>query len=482
MTTQRSAAPTDDRHRPRYHFQPPSNWMNDPNGFSQWGASYHLFYQYNPNGAFHGSIHWGHAVSEDLVHWRHLPIALAPTPNGPDEGGCWSGCAVDNDGVATLVYTGDRDDTQRPCIATSRDGLLTWEKYPGNPIIRETPPGLELEGFRDHSIWRDAGQWHQLIGAGIRGQGGTALLYRSDDMYTWEYLHPLLVGDRTRTEPIWTGEMWECPDFFALDGQHAMTISVWAKSTLYGTAALVGTYQDLHFTPHLEHKLDYGDRYFYAAQTLRDSQGRRIIIAWVQEGRSDEAQRAAGWAGLMSLPRVLSLGPDGQLCANPVPEVAALRGTQTQLAAQDVPAGETLLVPHVAGDALELEVTLQPAERGNCGVVVRRSPDGTEQTRIVYDAARTELRVERDRSSQDDTTEHSAHVAPLTLAADEPLQLRIFVDCSVLEVFANQRVCITSRIYPTRDDSTGVALVAEQQSARLVSLRAWQMQPIAELA
>src|SRR5438270_14066279 len=97
-----------DPHRPRYHFLPPSNWMNDPNGLIQWNGAYHLFYQYNPFAPVWGSIHWGHAVSADLVHWRDLPIALAPTPGSADEFGVFSGCAFDNDGAATILYTGVR--------------------------------------------------------------------------------------------------------------------------------------------------------------------------------------------------------------------------------------------------------------------------------------------------------------------------------------------------------------------------------------
>ena len=120
---------TGDRHRPSYHFLPPANWMNDPNGFIQWGSTYHLFYQYNPAAAVHDSIHWGHAASEDLVHWRHLPIALTPTPGGPDADGCWSGSAVDDNGTPTIIYTGASGQHQRACLATSSDDLQRIVKY-----------------------------------------------------------------------------------------------------------------------------------------------------------------------------------------------------------------------------------------------------------------------------------------------------------------------------------------------------------------
>ena len=116
--------------------------------------TFHLFYQHNPNGPSWGTMHWGHAVSEDLVHWTHLPIALAPAPGGPDQAGCFSGCAVDDDGIPTLVYTGVHP--QRQCIATSVDDLLTWEKYAGNPVIAAPPEDLDVVGFRDPCVWQES--------------------------------------------------------------------------------------------------------------------------------------------------------------------------------------------------------------------------------------------------------------------------------------------------------------------------------------
>lgn len=141
-------------------------------------------------------------MSEDLVYWRDLPVALTPTPGGPDEDGCYSGCAVDHEGVPTLIYTGVRGKDQRPCVPTSRDGLITWEKHPKNPVIRNPPADLDLVGFRDHAVWNEDGVWYQLIGSGIKDVGGTVLLYRSYDLVNWEYLRPLLVGDKAETEPF----------------------------------------------------------------------------------------------------------------------------------------------------------------------------------------------------------------------------------------------------------------------------------------
>src|ERR1051325_4638830 len=156
-----------DPHRPRYHFLPPSNWMNDPNGLIQWRGRYHMFYQYNPYAAVWGNISWGHAVSDDLVHWEDLPVALTPDADGVDANGCYSGIAVDNNGVPTIVYTGVRGPNELACIATGDDELISWQKYPGNPVIQSTPPGIDLVAYRDHSVWREDGMWYQVVGAGI---------------------------------------------------------------------------------------------------------------------------------------------------------------------------------------------------------------------------------------------------------------------------------------------------------------------------
>jgi beta-fructofuranosidase len=480
------AGPANDPQRPRYHFLPPANWMNDPNGLIQWGTTYHLFYQYNPNGPFHGTIHWGHAASENLVHWRHLPIALTPTPGGADSDGCWSGCALNDDGIPTLLYSGQRNSAQRACLATSGDGLLTWQKYPGNPVIAEPPPDLDLVAFRDHSVWHENGTWYQLIGSGIRGQGGAALLYRSANLRDWEYLHPLLVGDIQRHAPVWTGAMWECVDFFQLGGQHVLIVSVWEKGDergdrLHYSVAMVGQYHDHRLVPEVEHKLDYGDKHFYAPQSFSDNQGRRIVFGWAIEGRNLEAQRKAGWSGVMSLPRELVLGSNKQVCMRPVPELLTLRAQHRSYSSTALPADQPLILPEVVGDTLELQADLVPTRGSRCGLAVRRAPDEAEQTIILYDSALQQLIVDRRWSSLAPDVDRSMHVAPLALANGEPLRLRVFLDCSILEVFANEQVCITSRIYPTRPDSTTVALLAEGGGAYLNVLDAWHLHSIWEI-
>lgn len=466
-----------DRHRPRYHFLPPANWMNDPNGLMHWRGEYHLFYQHNPHAAVWGPMHWGHAVSTDLVHWTHLPIALAPTPDSPDQDGCWSGCAVDNDGLPTLIYTGVRGAAQLPCLATSTDGLRTWRKYPGNPVVPAPPPGLDLVQYRDPYVWREADGWYMLVGSGIAGRGGTALLYRSANLLRWDYLSPIYTGDCQRQEPVWTGSMWECPQLCPLGDKHLLVVSVWHDRQLHHAAYATGVFTNGRFTPETEGLLDYGSS-FYAPQSLLDERGRRIIWGWLREGRDQDAMRAAGWSGVLSLPHILSPGPGGTVGVTPAPELAVLRGERTHLTALDVTPASEIVLPNVRGDCLEIAAEFRPGSASVFGLSLRRSPDGAEQTRIVYDRAAQRLALDTTQASLDPSVTRQVRYAPCPLAAGEPLRLRVFVDCSVLELFANDHGCLTERIYPTRPDSLGVALYAHGGTAQLLSLESWPLRSI----
>jgi beta-fructofuranosidase len=457
-----------DPQRPSYHFLPPSNWMNDPNGISQWDGQYHLFYQYNPLAARWGAIHWGHAVSDDLVHWADLPIALSPTPGGPDADGCWSGCIFDNGGVPTMLYTGLRDRKQRPCLATSDDGLLTWHKYPANPVIADPPTAVDQGDFRDHCVWQEDGIWYQVIGGKIDGVGGAALLYRSRDLIEWEYLNPLCVGDQAET-----GTIWECPDFFRLGDKHVLLISpIPLRKTLY----LIGTYADHRFTSERAGILDAGGHY-YAPQSMRDAQGRRLIWGWVWEGRDEPAQLAAGWAGVMSLPRVLTLLPDGMLGSAPAPELELLRERHWSWRDLQLAPGAPHMLAGLQSAALEISAEFAPNHATAFGIDVRCSADGSERTRIIYDRVRQQLEIDRSQSSANAADQHDVHSDTLALHDGEALTLRVFVDHSVIEVFANGRLCLTSRVYPSAT-SLGVALFAQGGGVDVPAIDAWNMRSI----
>lgn len=212
--------------RPRFHFVSPAGWLNDPNGVSQWNGTYHLFYQYNPEGAFHHRIQWGHATSTDLVRWTDQPVALEPSA-GPDADGCWSGVLVNDGGTPTLVYSGRLGEQELPCVAVGSADLLSWSKIPQNPVIAAPPAGVDITAYRDHCVWREGSIWRQLVGSGIRGRGGTAFLYESRDLRSWEYVGPLFIGDASQGDPAetdWTGTMWECVDLFRAGGGSLGTV------------------------------------------------------------------------------------------------------------------------------------------------------------------------------------------------------------------------------------------------------------------
>jgi beta-fructofuranosidase len=463
-----------DPHRPIYHYLPPANWLNDPNGLIHWNGQYHIFYQYNPHEALHANMHWGHAVSADLVHWEHLPIALTPTPGSPDEDGCWSGCAVDDNGVPTLIYSGHRDGAERACLATSHDELRTWEKYAGNPVIPSPPPELDLVAFRDHCVWKEEDSWYQIIGAGISGVGGTALLYTSRDLRQWQYLHPICVGDKDQTDPLWTGSMWECPDLFSLGNKHVLIVSVWDNRHIYYPIYFVGDYAAHTFSPEPPHKLDFGAS-FYAPQSLRDAQGRRLMWGWLREGRDVQVQRTAGWSGVMSLPRVLTMRADGMLSVEPAPELTTLRGKHTRWTDIDLASTSSNVLGDVQGDTLEIIAEFDPGDATEFGITVRCSPDGAEQTQISYDRIGQRLAVDPQRSSLGDHLYREVQSGPLDLASEEPLKLHIFLDRSVVEIFANSRACLTSRIYPSRADSLGIDLFARSGTVKLRAMDIWEM-------
>ncbi len=455
----------DDPHRPQYHFLPPSNWMNDPNGVIQWGDKFHLFYQHNPNRAIWGDMHWGHAVSTDLVHWEDWPIALAPTPGGPDESGCYSGCAVDDNGVPTIMYTGTRgtdNEVQTQCLATSHDGLRTWEKYTHNPVIAASP--RNDRDFRDPFVWQQGDSWYCVIGSTMPPARGAALLYKSADLIHWDYLHPLLVGNTEQH-----GSVWECPNFFRLGDQYILLVSVIRHAGVYYFS---GDYVNQHFIPRTEGWF-HPNGICFAPLTMLDSNGRRLLWGWLREERSIEAQDAAGWAGVQSLPMVLTGVRQGKINVQPAPELQVLRQPEPLKVDSVTFSGNHRL--DVTGDMLEIDARFSAAD--GVGLTVRLAPDGSEATHIYYEMGKLVIDRREACANNVDAVVCDLSTTELLLSPFEPLHLRVFVDHSVLEVYANGRAYMASRIYPSRTDSLGVALHSRAE-AHLQALTVWQMRSI----
>ena len=270
-----------DQERPEFHLSPRVGWMNDPNGFSYYKDKFHLYYQYYPYDSQWGPMHWGHVVSDDLLHWEYLPSAIAPDMPY-DYVGCFSGSAIElPDGKQLFMYTGVRKevqpgggvrDIQTQCLATG-DGM-DYEKDPRNPIltVEDMPENSSPFDFRDPKMWKCEDGSYRCVTVNDRadGTGGRILLYRSEDGYDWKFESIMLSNDGR------FGKMWECPDFFTLDGKDVVLVSpqdMLPKDFEYhngdGTLCLIGKFDETTktFIPESDQAVDYGID-FYAMQTV----------------------------------------------------------------------------------------------------------------------------------------------------------------------------------------------------------------------
>ncbi len=444
-------------HRLGYHFMAPAGWMNDPNGLIYWRGTHHVFYQHNPYDAHWGAMHWGHAVSADLVRYEHQPVAMAPREPYELPNGCFSGSAVDDDGTLTLIYTGagHQPIRQTQCIATSTDGLH-FEKFDGNPVIPAPPAQGNAGDFRDPKVWRHDGEWWMVVGS-RDGDLGNVLLYRSGDLRAWEFVSVVCQSDGTQ------GTMWECPDLIPLGdpsgGPHALVISPCGVEPRK-SVTMVGEfdYATGRFTPERQMDTDWGPG-FYAPQSFVDAQGRRVMFGWMTATWGTSPGRAYGWAGALTLPRLMTVGPDGMPRFTPLPELESLRA-------------EWLDPDAVAGNCLEIVAEFEAGTGGEFGLSVLRSADGAQETRVVYDESAGTLTIDYGRSG---AAESGRRSAPLPVRAGERLRLHVFVDRSSVEVFAdNGRAVLSARVFPD-PASTGVALIGRE---RLASLEAWRLASI----
>lgn len=471
-----------DPHRPRYHIVAPEGCCApfDPNGALYWKGRYHLMTIVQTD---EGHC-WAHQSSADLVHWRHHPLALEP--GGVDSGIFSGGAFIDRDGVPTITYWG-LGEKAGICLATSTDDELEhWTKHPANPVIHQTEMGYTVRpdnepiGVADPSaIWMRDGRYYMLTGNlpvlrayGLEGdmdehKGDTTYLFVSDDLAHWEYLHRFYTSSRAWTR---ADEDDMCPDFFPLGDRHMLLFI----SHNLGCQYYIGRYENDRFTPETHGRMTWVDNAFFAPESLRDGKGRRIMWAWIFDGRDKATREASGWSGTLSLPRVLWLSEDHQLRMAPPKELALLRHNPRSRKNVAVPADDMLPLDEMAGNGIELEIEMSAKDAARYGVVVCRAPDDAERTVIYYDAKAKALCVDTTGSSLGEGPK-SVEAGPLELAEGEPLRLRVFVDRSVIEVFANDRQAVMRRVYPTRADSVGVALFSESGPALARAVRAWDM-------
>lgn len=298
------------RLRPLLHFTAEKGWINDPNGLIFFNGEYHLFYQYNPYSTVWSSMHWGHATSPDLLHWKALPIALAPTmPYDKDpDGGCFSGSAIEKDGRLYLIYTGsihkDGKLEQTQNIAWSDDGI-NFTRYEANPVIRR--PENASRDFRDPKVFLHEGTYYAVIGGSIDGDG-KVFLYESNDILSWRYKGIVFSSNGKH------GQMLECPDFFRLDDKWVLTFSPMMSPDMKKCVYLTGDmdFNNCRFTACCYDDMDKGFD-FYAPQSFLDKDGNRILIAWMNRwlwmpfGEDWGPTEQEGWRGALSLPRRIQM-------------------------------------------------------------------------------------------------------------------------------------------------------------------------------
>lgn len=459
---------------PAYHVAPPYGWMNDPHPVYFKGA-YHLFYQFsylrdNPYGRTGLQLGqrprrtWGHVMSTDLVHWKHMPIALKPEEHGrPGDPHVFSGMVVDNGGTGTVLYTINNIDIW---MATSPDkDLAGFTAYAGNPVVKGPPPGLAISGqMRDPWVWKEGKEWCMIIGSGLAGGKGPVIpLYKSTDLVNWRYLHPLYRADSSQFDLLGDAAFCECPAFFPLGNKWVL---VFSDKTTY----LTGRWEGQRFIPERRGRLDWGEDTtlvktggIYVPEFALDALGRRIMWGWTggwSKVRSDGPELVkAGWSGAQTLPRVLTLNKEGLLEFEPAEELKALRKDHHQFSSITLTADSSRVLEGVQGMQLEIGVVIKPGTSRNFGIELL---DVQEETKIFYDAEKKSLC-------------YNGICVPLPLSRNENLELRLFIDGKLLEIYANKKVVLTEELKPAGTGGYRVKLSARNGRAYVLQADTWKM-------
>ncbi|HJB45794.1 MAG TPA: glycoside hydrolase family 32 protein [Candidatus Mediterraneibacter surreyensis] len=460
-----------DEPRPAFHLSTRVGWLNDPNGFSYYNGEYHLFYQYHPYNSHWGPMHWGHAVSSDLLHWKYLPAALAPDTDY-DRDGCFSGSAVSlDDGRQMLMYTGVVKETQpdgstrevqRQCIAIG-DGT-DYVKYPGNPVLDENdlPEGGSRFDFRDPKIWRAPdGTFRCVAGNCTPDKDGRILLFSSEDGLKWKF-EKTLISNNGRF-----GRMWECPDFFELDGKQVLLVSpqdMLPQGFEYhngnGTVCIIGNY-DNETDTFIEEKnqaIDYGID-FYAPQTVVAPDGRRIMIGWMQNWDTCNLHSPERpWFGQMSLPRELSV-KNGRLIQKPVRELEQMRTNKVSY--ENVEVSDVIRLDGMKGRRIDMELTLRPAEGEELyrKFAVRFAQNDTCHTAVSFRPHESILKVDRKFSGSRRAIIHQRR--SLVNSENGRITMRIILDNFSVEIFVNNGEHVLSATLYTDLSADGILFYAD---------------------
>lgn len=458
--------------RPLYHVTGGSGWINDPNGFSYYKDEYHLFYQYHPYSNEWGPMHWGHVTSKDLLTWNRLPAAMAPDEEY-DDAGCFSGSALElEDGRHLLMYTGvekAKDGTrnengepvtyQTQCLAVG-DGC-EYKKYEHNPVISGDmiPEGGSRIDFRDPKIWKEEdGYFYSVVADKTADENSEILLYRSKDAFQWEFVNVL---DRSDEK---LGKMWECPDFYEVDGKQVLVVSPIemqpeklkfhaGNSVIY----LTGKYnKETHeFEREDVQPMDSGID-FYAPQSMQTPDGRRVMIAWMQAwSNSKFVPNGVKYFGQMTVPREINYR-NGKLIQQPVREIEDHR--ENQALYQNVEISEETSLDGVQGRVLDMTVKLKMTDSLK-RFVIKMAADEEHESFIIYDTEREVLTIDRSRSGYLYDILHSRDIQ--VSPQNGEVTLRILMDRFSVEIFINDGSQTASMVLFTPQDADKITFRAE---------------------
>lgn len=439
---------TNKRYRLKYHVSTPGGWMNDPNGFSYFKGYYHLFYQYHPYSAQKGPMHWGHCRSQDLVHWEQLPIALTPDDK---YNACFSGSAIEKDGRLYLIYTGHQyydlnDHTQfseTQNIAYSDDGIH-FKKYAHNPVIA-VPPKDNTQHFRDPKVWRHGKYYYMVLGSQAVTGVGRVLIYRSQNLFDWEYLGPIAQA----TAAVQEGSMWECPDLFTLNDHDILLCS--PQGIEPAGQRFLNRYQTGYFVGQMDYQhnrfnrnsatlteLDHGHD-FYAAQTMLAPDGRRILIGWMDMWHAHFPEQADGWSGALTLPRELSFKAN-HLYMNPVAELMSLRTEKIADKVGPIASFEVMMpTPQHCELLFEAEAANWSGEEVSFTLECRHQ----DLVSLTWNKKTGQVTVARTDKPADDAYRYGK------LKENSKLKMHIFIDTSSIEFFLNDGELVFSERYYT---------------------------------
>ena len=457
-----------DEMRPNFHVTGGIGWINDPNGFSLYKDEYHLFYQCHPYSTQWGPMHWGHVKTKDFVKWERLPIALAPDTDA-DEKGCFSGSAIElDDGRHLLMYTGvyhekSEDgitrDIQHQCIAIG-DGI-NYEKSDLNPVITGDmlPAGGSKHDFRDPKIWRENNMFYAAIGNRTDDGSGSILKYESSDGLHWKFSSFI---DKCYNE---FGKMWECPDYFELEGNRVLVISPQEMQAIgmefhagNCTAFMMGKENETgQFERRHVQAIDYGLD-FYAPQTLLSKDGRRVMIAWMQNWATSNCQSPDDLIfGEMTFPRELSLRNE-RICQNPVREIENYRGRK--VAYENVLVNGVTTLPGISGRIIDMTLTIKPANgQGFNWFRVNVAKDGENVTVVRYKPKSRMIRIDRSRCG---FPHDIVHIRDFPVnSVNEGIKLRLLMDKHSLELFVNDGEQVATSIIYTKQSADAITFDAD---------------------